>query len=112
MNTFQTICAVVQGLTAIFTFAILLIKPFRKWLLGVKDRTEQNAADERMEREAVLCLIRSEIVRIFYLRKDDRNISQYEYENVLMLFDAYKKLGGNSFVKQIIEDMGTWNIQR
>ena len=56
------------------------------------------------------CQLRSEILRIYYHNREARKIRQYEYENFLMLYEAYKALKGNSFIDKINEDVESWEI--
>ena len=49
------------------------------------------------------CQLRSEMLHIYYRNIDDGKIRQYEYENFVMLYEAYKALGGNSFIDRIYE---------
>lgn len=60
--------------------------------------------------EGVKCLLRSEMTRIYYHHKDEETIRQYEYENFVFLYKAYKALGGNSFIDEIYEIVKTWEI--
>lgn len=57
------------------------------------------------------CQLRSEMLRIYYHHKDTGEIRQYEYENFVMLYEAYKKLGGNSFIDKIYKEVQTWEIE-
>lgn len=57
------------------------------------------------------CQLRSEMLRIYYHHKDARTIRQYEYENFVMLYEAYKALKGNSFIDRIYEEVHTWKIE-
>lgn len=57
------------------------------------------------------CQLRSEMLRIYYHHKDTEKIRQYEYENFVMLYEAYKKLGGNSFIDKIYKEVQTWEIE-
>ena len=55
------------------------------------------------------CQLRSEMLRIYYHCHEKGVIRQYEYENFVMLYEAYKALKGNSFVDKIykeIQDLG------
>lgn len=72
------------------TCAALIIRPLRERLLGI------NA-----QKEALKCLLRSEITAIYYQHIDTAALRQFEFENVTILYEAYKKLGGNSFVDKI-----------
>ena len=56
------------------------------------------------------CLLRSEMLRIYYKHKDAQQIRQYEYENFVYLYEAYKKLRGNSFVDKIYAEVKTWEV--
>jgi hypothetical protein len=51
------------------------------------------------------CQLRSEMLRIYYKHKDDEQIRQYEYENFVLLYEAYKSLKGNSFIDKIYNDI-------
>jgi hypothetical protein len=56
------------------------------------------------------CQLRSEMLRIYYHNKDEKKIRQYEKENFLMLFGAYKALNGNSFVEDIAKEVRSWEV--
>ena len=56
------------------------------------------------------CQLRSEMLRIYYNNKDSEKIRQYELENFIMLYDAYKALKGNSFVDKINSDVLSWEV--
>lgn len=47
------------------------------------------------------CLLRSDMLRIYYNSRESGKIRQYEYENFVALYEAYKALGGNSFIEKI-----------
>lgn len=102
-NIFEMIAFFAQGLTTILTLLILIIKPFRNWMLGLTDK-------KKSDDEALKCLLRSEITRIYYKNAASKEVHSYEFENVSYLYKAYKKLGGNSFVDKIWEEMQMWKI--
>ena len=56
------------------------------------------------------CQLRSEMLRIYYKRKDEETIRQYEYENFVFLYEAYKSLKGNSFIDKIYNDIKEWEV--
>ena len=58
----------------------------------------------------IKCLLRSEMLRIYYKCKEKRVIRQYEYENFAHLYKAYKKLKGNSFIDKIWKEMQGWDV--
>ena len=51
------------------------------------------------------CQLRSEMLRIYYHCHEKGIIRQYEYENFVMLYEAYKALNGNSFVDKIYKEI-------
>lgn len=57
------------------------------------------------------CQLRSEMLRIYYHHQHDGNIRQYEYENFVMLYEAYKALKGNSFIDKIYKEVQEWEIK-
>lgn len=56
------------------------------------------------------CQLRSEMLRIYYHHHETGKIRQYEYENFVMLYEAYKALKGNSFIDKIYSEVQTWEI--
>lgn len=56
------------------------------------------------------CQLRSEMLRIYYRHRENETIRQYEYENFVMLYEAYKALKGNSFIDKIYAEVKTWDI--
>lgn len=56
------------------------------------------------------CQLRSEMLRIYYRHREDGNIRQYEYENFVMLYEAYKALKGNSFIDKIYKEVQEWEV--
>lgn len=51
------------------------------------------------------CQLRSEMLRIYYHARETGQIRQYEYENFVMLYEAYKALKGNSFIDKIYREV-------
>jgi len=56
------------------------------------------------------CQLRSEMLRIYYHHHESKKIRQYEYENFVMLYEAYKALKGNSFIDKIYREVQTWEV--
>ncbi len=57
------------------------------------------------------CLLRSEMLRTYYHNRDSKTIRQFEYENFIFLYEAYKALKGNSFIDRIYSEVKTWRIE-
>ena len=85
--------------TGILVFLTILVKPIRDWLFGIKDL-----------REAEKCMLRSDMLRTYYRHKDDDKIRQYEKENFLLEYKAYKRLKGNSFIDDIAAEVRRWEV--
>lgn len=60
--------------------------------------------------EGIKCLLRSEMLQIYYRHLETKQLRQYEYENFVMLYDAYKALNGNSFMDKIYNEVKTWKV--
>ena len=99
-----------SAMMTVVTFALFTIKPFRQWFLGIKEHKKKIASQEATEYESVKCLLRSEIVRIYYANRGKCSLHSFEYENVARLYAAYKEMGGNSFVDRIWEEIQEWEI--
>ena len=56
------------------------------------------------------CQLRSEMLQIYYHNRESRRIRQYEYENFVLLYDAYKALKGNSFIDKIYKEVQSWEV--
>lgn len=60
--------------------------------------------------EGTRCQLRSEMLRIYYHNREREKIRQYEFENFIALYDAYKALKGNSFVDKIYKEVQSWEV--
>lgn len=60
--------------------------------------------------EGQRCLLRAEMLRIYYQHRESKVIRQYEYENFVLLYEAYKALKGNSFIDKIYNEVKEWEI--
>ncbi len=58
------------------------------------------------------CLLRSEMLKIYFKHQQDKSLRQYEYENFFLLYTAYKKLKGNSFIDKVAEEVKEWTVNR
>lgn len=56
------------------------------------------------------CLLRSEMLRTYYHNKETETIRQYELENFVFLYKAYKALKGNSFIDKIYKEVMSWEV--
>lgn len=56
------------------------------------------------------CQLRSEMLQIYYNNRDTKTLRQYEYENFVYLYEAYKSLKGNSFIDKIYKEIQDWTV--
>lgn len=95
MVTFQQIAQVCGFITAIAAALALFVKPIRSKLFGLGEI-----------REGQKCLLRSEMLAIYYKGKEHEDtLRQYEFENFCLLYGAYKAEGGNSFIDKINKEV-------
>lgn len=60
--------------------------------------------------EGMRCQLRTDMLAVYYRRKDGKEIRQYELENFLKNYQAYKALHGNSFIDQVAVEVKSWQI--
>lgn len=56
------------------------------------------------------CLMRTDMLTIYYKNRESKTLKQYEKENFLYLYEAYKNLGGNSFIEDICAEVREWEV--
>lgn len=95
----QDIAGFCSTLTVITTAIVLFVKPLREKALGTRDI-----------KEGQKCLLRAEMLRVYYKNRSEDKIRQYEYENFVFCYKAYKKLGGNSFIDHIKDEVDKWEV--
>jgi hypothetical protein len=56
------------------------------------------------------CQLRSDMLGTYYKHRETHKIRQYELENFISCYEAYRALGGNSFMKDVYETVMEWEI--
>ena len=92
----STVASTCSEITVILAALAMLIKPIRNKLLGLDKLTD-----------ALKCQLRHDMLHTYYKHKDEKEIRQYEMENFIYSYKAYKALKGNSFIEQ-----GRWRHPR
>ena len=100
MEIVAAITQIATMITGVAAVLALLIKPIRLRLFGIADI-----------RDGHKCLLRSDMLRMYYRHCESRTIRQYEFENFEYEYKAYKALGGNSFIDKIHAEVKTWRIE-
>lgn len=67
-------------------------------------------ASIRKLKNGMKCQLRSDMLSIYYHNHEAKKIRQYELENFVALYEAYKALGGNSFIDKIYEEVMGWEV--
>ena len=99
MELLTVLAGISSCVTGIGAALILLLRPVREAPTGTKHL-----------REGQKCLLRSNMLHTYYSNKERSAIRQYEYENFLLEYRAYKALRGNSFIDRIYQEVKTWDI--
>lgn len=103
MNIITTIAQIASCITAVSAALVVFIKPIRNKVF--KEKKEDDS-----QKEGLKCLLRTEILKIYYKNRDKQEIDQYEAENFMHLCNSYFALGGNSFVTEIYQHVITWKV--
>ena len=92
MNYIEVLSALVAEIGVLLGVIIPVIVTIRKISTGTK------------------CQLRAEMLRTYYRNRETGTIRQYEYENFIMLYEAYKALKGNSFIDKIYKEVQSWEV--
>jgi hypothetical protein len=63
-------------------------------------------------KDGQLCLLRNELLKIYYKHKDTEELPQYEAQNFIMMYEAYKARGGNSFIDEVHDHVIKWELSK
>ena len=99
MTQAAQIIGMFSGLSAFVTLCILIVRPLRERVLGTRSIREGNR-----------CLLRANMLSTYYKNHDAGRIRQYEKENFIFEYKAYKALGGNSFIDDIYNEVRRWEV--
>ena len=99
-HTIAMIMQVCSFITSLSAAVALIIKPIREKLFGTK----------KIE-EGQKCVLRAEMLSIYYKGMDaGKKIRQYDFENFGLMYEAYKALGGNSFIDKINKEVQAMEV--
>lgn len=74
----------------------------------IQEKVEVVAKKVKSVDQTNLAILRNTITHIYFKYKDAKKIPHYEKENALYLYEQYERLGGNSYVVDIISQIKTW----
>lgn len=97
-DVLSMILQVLSLITSLAASAAIIVKPIREKLF-----------DTKTTKEGQRCMLRAEMLSIYYRGQDaGGKLRQYDYQNFVLLYAAYKALDGNSFIDSIntkVKDM-------
>ena len=99
MEQLQLLAELAGAVTGIVACVCLVFRPLRDRLLGLE-----------AVREGQKCLLRNAMLATYYRHHEEEKIRQYEYENFLLSYKAYKALKGNSFIDKIYKEVQGWEV--
>ena len=67
--------------------------------------------EQKLIRDGQKCQLRTDMLGIYHRNKDAKKLRQYEAENFVMMYQAYKAMGGNSFIDEIYEHVTKWDVE-
>ena len=88
-----------SSFTTIAAAVVLIVRPIRK-----------KAAAEQTAEDGVKCLLRSDMLRIYYKCREARQVRQFEFQNFMLEYQAYKAMGGNTFMDHIKQEVEEWEV--
>ena len=121
VEVMEVVGSIIGTLLTIMTFVGIISKKPKEWFRRLI-REESIAANQGLvtqlteiqnhlkeSDETDQTILRNNITHIYFKYKKDKQIPHFEKENVLYLAEQYNKLNGNSYVKQIVEEIKTWD---
>ena len=95
-------------LTTIITYILTTLTGM---LIGflVKSVKKKSKKDNAID-DAVVALLRHDIVKVYEEHKSTKTIPFLLKESIMIIYDVYKALGGNGFIKQLIIEIATWKV--
>lgn len=66
--------------------------------------------DLKTQKVAIQSLLRSEMVKVYYRYRKEQKLPYYTKVAWYEDFEAYTKLGGNSFIKDLKNEIDKWEV--
>lgn len=87
-----TLCSAVISISSALAVLISFFKVGKKYVEGQR------------------CLLRTVIKSTYYEHREDKQIPEHDLENFVLCYEAYKALGGNSFVDILYKEVSSWDV--
>ena len=129
MDILLIVSSAAGSIITILTLLSTLFKPFREKIISIiikssgtdtlsekidtltkllEETVKENETQKEIieiQSEALQSSLRNDILQIYLKCKNKDGISNWERENVLHLYESYKKLNGNSFVEKCVNEI-------
>lgn len=70
-----------------------------------QEKEKKQEAEENALKEGVLCLLRSELIKYHAKYMEEGSITMHGYQNWMLMYKAYKALGGNGMIDHMWQDI-------
>ena len=97
MDYIKELAEIIGAISAIIGGMVVIYKLYGEW---------------KKARDGQLCLLRNELLKIYYKYKDKEELPQYEAQNFTMMYAAYKARGGNSFIDEVRKHVIEWELSK
>lgn len=87
------------------------IAPVLTLLGGVFGMIAKICKEYKKIRDAQKCQLRADMLRTYYRNKERKCIRQYEKQNFVYCYEAYKALQGNSFIDDVHDEVMSWDME-
>ena len=129
LDTVKDAGGYVSALVTIIGFVVMIVKPLRDKLVDwIRKITSKDVMEKKLDgltalveksitqneemkehlniqNEALKANIRNSILVIYYTQVQKGYMTTLDLSNLTELYDSYKALGGNSFVKKCVEQL-------
>ena len=75
------------------------------------EKIDEMKAQTDQHKNIAIVELRHSITEVYYQYCDKKSFSHNMKEDVCSLYEAYSKLGGNSYVHEIYEEMMSWEVK-
>lgn len=84
-------------------YCISVIKNYKK-------KAKDNKEKENVQNQALLTLLRTNLMHTYFVYNELKQIPDYAYQNFLESLKVYESLNGDGFIHTIAEKMKSWEI--
>lgn len=116
------ILAALNAIIAIGGAATVILKKPKEFIQRLFKNSIQEDLNEVVElcnsinskldstKEATKCGLRHSITKFYQEHLDKKQLSSYQLEDIINLYESYQSLGGNSYVHELVDEIKTWEV--